>query len=377
MPGDRNTPRRLLGARIALGLAPVVAALLLGQHAAPPDAAMVPDRDVYLAMADRPFSDAPMVRHPPFCWRILPSWLVWASGLEPRTGFALLTLASAALFPLGVLSLLLAVRVSFVSALAMGGVASLAPPIVGYLSWCSAMTDAFALLLGTMAATAVVSGHRALFAASLLALALTKETWTIAAVFALLWTWRGNRRQLAIVTAVIAAALALTVTVRVAITPAEPYSLTGLLAQSFRPIDPRDIARRLLLATGATWNVLLPLASAALIRIRGTRVAAALAVPIALSTAQILIASDTARPVAAAYPFVMMAAALELDRLPPKRRVIVSILVVLAQMPWLLTYAWVVRLPLRGVELALVLATIVTAIVVWWRPRQAGGAISA
>jgi hypothetical protein len=239
------------------------------------------------------------------------------------------------------------------------------------------MTDAFALLLGTMAAAAVVIGHRALFAASLLALALTKETWTVAAVFALLWTWRSDRREFAIAAAVIAAALALTVTIRMAITPAEPYSLTGLLEEFLWPIDPRDMARRLLLATGATWNVLLPFAAAALIRIRGTWVAAALTTPIALSTAQILIASDTPRPVAAAYPFVMVAAAMELDRLPTKRRAIVSILVVLAQIPWLLTYAWVARLPLRGVEIALVLATMATAIVVWCRDRGAGGAISA
>jgi hypothetical protein len=178
-------------------------------------------------------------------------------------------------------------------------------------------------------------------------------------------------------TAVIAAALTLTVTVRMTIAPAEPYSLIGLLAESIRPIDPRDMARRLLLATGGTWNVLLPLAAAALIRMRGTRVAAALAAPIALSTAQILIASDTARPVAAAYPFVMMAAALELDRLRPARRATVSIIVVLAQIPWLLTYAWVARLPLRGVEIALVLAAMVTTIAVWWRPRAAGGTVSA
>jgi hypothetical protein len=338
---------------------------------------MVPDRDVYLAMAERPFSEAAAVRHPPFCWRILPSWLVWASGLEPQTGFAVLTLASAALFPAAIVSLLLALRNSSGSALAMGGVAALAPPVVGYLSWCPPMTDAFALLLGTLTAVAVVRKNHALFAASLLALALTKETWTLAAVFALLWTWRDGRRQLAIRAAVIAAALALTWTVRVMIAPAEPYSLTGLLAESIRRIDTRDIARRLLLATGGTWNVLLPLAAAALIRMRGTRVGAALAAPIALSTAQILIASDTARPVAAAYPFVMMAAALELDRLRPARRAAVSIIVILAQLPWLLTYAWVARLPLRGVEIALVLAAMVTAIAVWWRPREAGGRVTA
>jgi hypothetical protein len=338
---------------------------------------MVPDRDVYLAMADRPFSETAAVRHPPFCWRILPSWLVWASGLEPETGFALLSLASAALFPPAIVSLLLALRISFGTAVTMGGVAALAPPIVGYLSWCPPMTDAFALLLGTVAAVATVRKNHALFAASLLALALTKETWTLAAVFALLWTWRDGRRQLAIRTAVIAAALALAVTVRVVIAPAEPYSLTGLLAESARPNDLRDIARRLLLATGATWNVLLPLAAAALIRLRSTRVATALAAPIALSTAQILIASDTARPVAAAYPFVMVAVALELDRLRPARRAAVSILIVLAQIPWLLTYAWVVRLPLRGVEIALVLAAMAMAMAVWRRAREACGTVSA
>jgi hypothetical protein len=375
MPDDRSPSRRLLAAKIALGALAILAALLLGLHASPPRGSMEPDRSVYLAIAERPLSHAPMVRQPPWCWRVLPSLLVWASGLDPRTGFALLTLVSAALFPAAIVSLLIALRVSTISAVAMGGVAALAPPITGYLSWCYPMTDAFALLLTSVAVGGIIAQRDVRVAVCLPALALTKETWTLTAVFAVLWP-RGDRRLSRLVLASIAAALVLAIAVRLAIRPDESYSPVGLIAHYYWPIDPRNIARRLLLATGATWNVLLPLAAALLVRLRGMRIAVALAMPVALSTAQILFAKDTPRPVAAAYPFVMVAAAMELDRLAPRLRAAASMSIVVAQIPWLLTYAWVVRLPLRGVEIGLVIATLALGVALWRSQRPAAVTIN-
>jgi hypothetical protein len=100
--------------------------------------------------------------------------------------------------------------------------------------------------------------------------------------------------------------------------------------------------------------VLTPIAALALARrIRQPR-AWAVAIPLTIATAQILVAIDTQRLVAAAYPFVLLACAWELDRLAPRTQALAGLLVVLAQVPWLVTYARIWPLPLRGVEIALV-----------------------
>lgn len=123
-------------------------------------------------------------------------------------------------------------------------------------------------------------------------------------------------------------------------------------------MEARTVARRLLLATASTWNVLAPLAAFALARrIREPR-AWAVAIPVMIATAQILVAIETQRLVAAAYPFVLVASAWELDRLAQHKRAIARMLVVLAQAPWLITYARAWPLPLRGAEVALTALTV-------------------
>jgi hypothetical protein len=350
---------RLLAVSAAFAVVPISAALVLGPHSAAHPLAMWPDREVYVAIARSPFADAPAVHHPPFCWRILPSLLVWASGLQPELGFRVLTLASLALLPAATIAWLIALGISPVSASGMGAIAALAAPMLGYAVTSLPMIDAFALLLVTIGAWAVAARRGAVFVVCLTALALTKETWILLAAFAVAWTWAHDRRFFRIAAPAIAGALCAWLALRVLIPASETYSLHDQIVQLYWPPDLRTILRRLLLATGATWNVLLPFATLTVVRLRCQAATHALAIPVALATTQILIASDTPRPVAAAYPFVLALCATELDRWPRRARVGISICLALAQLPWLLTYAWVVRLPLRGVEIAIVLISLV------------------
>ena len=73
--------------------------------------------------------------------------------------------------------------------------------------------------------------------------------------------------------------------------------------------------------------MLAPLAAFALARrIREAR-AWAVMIPVMIATAQILEAIDTQRLVAAAYPFILVASAWELDPLAPPKRAIAGMLV--------------------------------------------------
>ena len=212
--------------------------------------------------------------------------------------------------------------------------------MAGYLSWDFIRPDGLSLLLIVISAWAVISARPAIFIAALLALSLTKETWLVSAVFALAWS-RAERPAFwkwAVAGTVLA--LVVAAGVRFAIPAAQGHSLAGIVRDLYWPLELRTVARRLLLATAATWNLLTPLAAFALVRrIRQPR-AWPVALAILVASAQILVAIDTQRLVAAAYPFVLLACAWEVDRLtPPGGGSLLGLLLATAQVPWLLTYA--------------------------------------
>ena len=266
---------------------------------------------------------------------------------------------------------------SAASALLMGAVAAVAPPVVGYLSWDHIRPDSLSLFLIVLSAWAVVTGRGAVFTGAIAALSLTKETWLISAAFALVWTrffrpawWkRGGRRLRRSGSRSHDHASPRDSGIRSLFPDAN-------VRERFWPLEVRNIGRRLLLATAATWNVLTPIAAFALARrIREPR-AWAVAIPLTIATAQILVAIDTQRLVAAAYPFVLLACAWELDRLAPRTQALAGLLIGLAQVPWLVTYAgriW--PLPLRGVEIGLVGLTL--AAIVFGLTRDRGRAAAA
>jgi hypothetical protein len=332
----------------------------LGPRASlPPPIYFQHDQQHYLEMANT--GTTPQVPAP-FAWRVLPPAIVRIAGLPADRGFHALTLISLALIPPTIAIMLAAAGVSTPSALILGVVSALAPPTTGYLSWDYIRPDGLSLLLIAASSWAAIRGRPPLFIVAIVALSLTKETWVIAAAFAVMWSrarapgfwkWAVAGTLLALLAAV---------SLRLALPAPQSYSWIANLRDLYWPLDPRTIARRLLLATASTWTVLTPLAVFAIARRRRDPRAWAVAVPLAIATAQILVAIDTQRLVAAALPFVLLACAWDIDRLEPQFRVVAGAALAIAQIPWLLACARVWTPALRGIEIALVLAAAIAVI---------------
>lgn len=339
----------LLGAAVPLGL---------GARAQLPSADFfLHDQQRYVEMADPAIPAAPTTVAP-FCWRLLPPALVRASGLPAPRGFHALTLATLALIPPVTALMLSAAGISSGSALALSVAAALAPAVAGYLSWDFIRPDGPSLLLVLVVAWAAIRGRPAVFVIALVALSLTKETWLVAAAFALVWSAACRPPFWRWAVAGTAAAALVALAVRLAIPATHAYSFAAIARELYWPLDLTTIARRMLLATAATWNVLAPIAAFALARRLREPRAWAVIVPIVIASAQVLVAIDTQRLVAAAYPFVLLACGWELDRVVSSRRAAAGAALAVGQLPWLVTYARVWPLPLRGVEIVLAILMI-------------------
>jgi hypothetical protein len=119
--------------------------------------------------------------------------------------------------------------------------------------------------------------------------------------------------------------------------------------------------------------LLLPNASYAISRRLREPPAWSVSAALAIATAQILVAIDTQRLVAAGLPFVLLACAWELDDVKSSRRIAIAAAAVAAQLPWLLAYARIWTPPLRPVEVVLAVVTVMGALYAW-RP---GSGVSA
>jgi hypothetical protein len=361
---------------VAYGVLAVLCALGIESRAQPPAIWSEFDQPVYRAMADHPFSTDPDVTTPPWCWRVLPSLIVHAMHLGADRGFHVLTLASFAALPAVMMLLLRSLRMSESTTILIGAFAALLPPINGNLAWAYAMTDAFVVVLIAAAVWATVAQNKAALAVCLIMLALSKETWTLAAVFALIWTASFNRAALTtVVVAVVAAALVFA-GLRLLIHPSASYSTVATFENLYLPLSMRNVLRRALLSTGATWNVLTPVLAVSLARLRLRREALAIGCVVLLSMLQPLVATETMRPVAAAAPVVFVACAMEFERWPSNVRLAVGPLLAAAQIPWLLSYGYVARPPLRWAEIVLVVLSAVAVPLAWGRtgsfPLQGG-----
>ncbi len=362
-------------AAVAYAALAVASALAVESRAKPPAIWQMFDQPVYRAMADRPFSTEPDVTRPPWCWRVLPSLIVHATHLGADRGFHVLTFASFAVFPTVVMLLLRSMGVSVPTIVLVGAFAALLPPINANLAWAYAMTDAFVVVLIACAAWAAVARRTAALAICLVLLALSKETWTLAAAFALIWTATFNRAALTAVVAAVIGAAVVHVALRIFIHPSETYSTLGTIEGLYLPLSARNVLRRLLLATAATWNVLTPVLAVSLARVRFRREALGIAVAVALSMIQPLLATETMRPVAAAAPFVFMACAREFERWPLKLRLAAGSVMVAAQVPWFLKYGNVADPPLRAIEIALVIVSLIAIPLAWGRAERVSRAL--
>jgi hypothetical protein len=355
----------------ALGLLGLAIPLMLGRTASPPPPPyFLADQASYLAMADPPAHPDNDTHGAPFCWRVLPSALVRVSRLPPEAGFQVLTLATLALIPPLTAAFVAAAGASASSAFVAGATIAVAPAVAGYLSWDYIRPDGLSLLLIVLSAWSLVRGRGVIFVAALAALALTKETWILSAAFALVWTHfcRPASRKWAVAGSLLALGLALAL--RLAIPPSHHYSWIENARALYLPLDGRTIARRLLLATASTWNVLTPIAGFALARRIREPSAWAVAIALTIATSQILVAIDTQRLVAAGYPFVLLACTWVLDRLPRRLQPIAGGSIVIAQGPWLVTYARSWDLPLRGMEIALTGVTLAAIVYGLTRDRN-------
>jgi hypothetical protein len=365
---------------VAAAVLALTAAAMLRQFAQPaPADYFAHDQQVYLAMAQTPFAATPVARNAPASWRILPALLARAAGeitgLGPSFGFFVVTFTSFALIPIAAIGFLRRLGVSSTSATVCGTVAALAPPVVGYLSWDVVRVDAFGLLLLFAIAIAVVAERPLALCLAIVTLSLTKETVLIGAFFAVAWSVLYCHRMLP----VSLMSLGLAVVIRWVALPwwlpppevSHFANLNGLLG-ALDQLSVRYVARRVLLGSAATWNVLLPLAAVSLIRERRTKRGFLFMATIAVALSQVLFASDTQRLVAAAYPFVLAVCAFELDRLPERRQRFVGAALVVGQLPWLLVYGHIVPdLPgIRVVEIAIFVFSLGVAAVAWERTRR-------
>jgi hypothetical protein len=367
------TRARVATALAGCSAAALVAATLIHRYAAPaPAHYFLVDQPRYLDFARHPFAVAHV--DAPHTWRVLAPLAARGIGEivggGPERGFLVLTFASLALMPIAVFSLLRALSLPTDASLWGAALATLTPTLLGTAAWDVVRVDAFATLLIALSAWAAVRGSPTLIVLSMVALALTKETVLVAALFALAWATLVNRRLLGAAIASLAAAIVIRGIWLPHIMPAEHP--VGAAAQVFQFLaasqDPRYVMRRLLLATATTWNVMLPaVAVSAAASIRNRRVQALL-VGVTVAEAQIFFASDTERLVAAGYPFVIALCTRELATLDVRTRQGVGAALVLLQVPWLLTFGRLASLDwLRGVEVAIAL---VSAALAAWHLRR-------
>ena len=370
----------LLAAAAALGALSLAAATFVRAQAAPaPWHYFAHDQQVYLAIARTPFADDPQVHHASGSWRLLPPLLARYIGMPlggPERGFLVLTFTTFALLPGACLAWLTALGVSRTSSIACAAVMALAPPVVGLLAWDVVRVDSVGLLLLFLAVTAAVRANGVLLCVVVTAMAFTKETALLGAFFALAWAVCVDRRLLA--AAVISAALAFAIRslLQWGIPPSPVYPFDNL--KDFRVVmtsmSPSYAARRLLLTTAGTWNLLLPFVAAGMASRRWGGRELALTGAIGVAMIQLLFATDNERVAAAGYPFVLAWCALQLDTLDERRRRWAAVAIVLAQIPWLLQMGrvWPAPLPedqlphvppIRYVEIAIALASAAAAVV--------------
>jgi hypothetical protein len=326
------------------------------------------DGRYYRAMATAPMDASPETRSVPYGWRILTPLIVWATRLPTDVGFKVLTFTTVALTPLALVWFLDGFGISAYSQRGAALLFGLTGPAAVYLSRDFVLVDGPAFLLLVLACACAVRRHHVLFLLTLLLLALTKEIAVLAAVFAVFWAWQQHdRRQFIVASAGAALVAAVLVMLRLTIHPLVSYGYVEHVRDLYWPLSLRNVTRRLLLATGSTWNVVLPIAALQLFDPPRAWRSAAFVVPTAIAAAQISVALMTERIVVAAFPFVFAALAWEVDWLASgasDKLFALWAAVLIAQVPWVLHFGGLGEFPyVRAIEIGLVLAT--GALLLW------------
>lgn len=376
-------------AAAALGVLAVAVAAFVRAHAAPaPWQYFAYDQQVYLAIARAPFSADPQVHHASGCWRLLPPLLARYMGMPlggPERGFLVLTFSMFALLPLAACAWLAALGASRTSTLAGAGVMAIAPPVVGLMAWDVVRVDPVGLLLLFLAGTAAVRGRGGWLCAAIAAMALTKETALLGAFFAVAWAVLVNRRLLPAAVAAVMLAIGIRAALQwwIVASPEYPFNNLKDFHVVIGSMSGTYAGRRLLLTTAGTWNLLVPPVAIAMASRRWSGREVAFTAALAVTMIQLGFATDNERIVAAGYPFVLAWTALQLDTLDESKRRWAGAVLVLAQIPWLLQMGrvWPRPLPddqlphlppIRYVEIAIVLSSVVAAAAAFFRRTSRG-----
>jgi hypothetical protein len=326
----------------------------------PAEATWLHDERAYLSMAKA--VSLTQVRQPPFCWRVLLPWLVKVTAADPNRGFYWWMVAALAVLPPLTAIFLRSAGVSERAALVGGALIAVAPPVFGLLPSDYIRTDGLGLVLVLVASIGFIRGWAVVFVASMMALALTRETWLMVSAFTLLWSRTASRRATLVSVMGTAAALAVALFVRWTIPASAPYSWMHNAQGLYSPLSLTVVSRRLMLAVGATWNVLAIVLAMSLARRLHDARAWAIAAATVVATAQIAVAIDTQRLVAAAYPFVLLAIAWEIDALEPRSSRRAAAVLLVAQVPWLLRYTGWLTMSFRWLDIALSVAAVLAGI---------------
>lgn len=310
--------------RLGIYLLPVAAllslaglALALGRVPYPDRHYFFMDQNRYVAMAEHPFSLGPLVREPPFNWRLLAPLLVHLLPLPAPDGFWLLTVASLSAAALALVWFLRGVGLppgaSVAGALAFVTLA----PLSGFDLWDYMLVDPLAVALVIVTLGCAVHRQGLFLLISLIALAATKEIAVLGAIFAV--AWAAERRDWAMLrwaAAGLVASFAVIAAIRIAVPADRPYGLTAMYTTVYGASPSLSlIAHRLALATLEAWTVLLPFALLQLVHPPHAWRSPAFALLFIGAAAQVLVATDVARLIVYAAPVVIAACAFEVEYL--------------------------------------------------------------
>jgi hypothetical protein len=319
--------------RLALYLAPValllVLALLVHNHGRIPYTTPIwiqnGDQARYLAMATHPFSMDALVREPPFCWRILVPLVVSILPLPAPTGFWILTVLSLAVATLALEWFLLGLGLPPAAAAAGGFAFVLLGPAAGFTLWDFMLVDPESFALLALALALAVHRRGLLLLVTLLIFAATKETAFIGAIFGVIWAFeKRDWTLLRWAAGGLVGVIAIIFLIRLALPANASYGyLTEMqrIHATYTPTWSAFEQQTILSGTIDAWNILLPLAILQLIhRPRVWRSPAFVSVLVVVY-AQLIIAANTQRLVAYAFPVMIAAAAFEIEYLAGRLQV--------------------------------------------------------
>ncbi len=295
----------------------------------------------YVAMAVTPFWNSAAPYEAPYCWRLLGPLLLHVWPFDLSLGFFCLSALSLFGTTLAVVWLLSGLNLPARSASGGGVAFVLLGAGAAYNLHHYNLIDPLAFLFLALVLAALANRRGPVVAASLVLLAVTKETVLIAIITSVIWAAFARDHMLRLwVAAGSVLSFLLLEAIRLGVPASTHYSLFREFTSIYVPL-PRlpDLWRIAIGASGLTWGILLPIAALQLVHAPRVWRNPALTMLISLATAQILVASDTERVVIVGFPAMIAATAFEVEYLAVHFLANATWLwtvICVAEIPWLL-----------------------------------------